>query len=470
MATPALTPPAGLSVTLADRKKQLVRVAWSLPKWVSAVEILRDGAPFVRTTSPATTTYDDIPPLWGTHTYAVRTLYTAGPSKTLFRSDATAALTLRTAPFRMVAMGDSIMWGQGLADSAKFTSLTRDAIRANLGVDVELTSFAHSGAILREPTAPLVLPAVGQPEITPFNQALLTTSGEVPNSYSTILHQINVQAPSTTSLVRSEVDLVLVDGCINDVGVQNVLNPLTATAAVQATTETKCKAMEGVLNRAHAVFPNAAIVVTGYYPIVSALTDLSLIPPLVATVVGPAALAVAPALSLPPDPVLAVAAIAGALHLTEAKRQNLIANSLALYNTSNSVLAAAAQSASAQAGSASLITFAKVPFEPKNAYGAPARWLWLIPTGLVPNDQDDVIAERGTKCHQAGALDRSVGSPLVPGATAATGVDMLKCERASMGHPNRAGAQAYAAAIATALQGHMPGWRTRYATTRSAGP
>ncbi len=462
--TPALETPRDLSVTLTDPKKRIVRIAWSLPKWVTGVELLRDGAALVRTTSASATFIDDAPPMAGTHVYAVRTLYTAGPAKPIYRSADSASLALRTSPFRMVAIGDSIMWGQGLADSAKFTSLTRDALRTALNVDVELTSFAHSGAILRGTTG--VLPAVSQQEPLGFDQNALLTPGEIPNSFPTILHQLNVQG-AAPAVKRNEVDLVLIDGCINDVGVMTILNPQSTSSAVRAAAQTKCAPMATVLTRVHALYPAARIVVTGYYPIVSPLSDLTALPVLVASAVGAAALAT-PLLGIPPDPVAAIAVIAAGIGGTAALRTKLSESSEAFYSASSAALTTAAATASTQAGVPSMATFAPLPYEPKNAYAAPASWLWLVPTGAVANDQDDVIAARTASCRQAGVIDRSVGRGVVPGAAAASGFDMEKCQRASMGHPNHAGAQAYAAAISKAIQPNLATWRERFATVRRA--
>lgn len=461
--TPSLEAPRDLSVTLTDAKKRIVRIAWSLPKWVTGVELLRDGAALVRTTSATATFIDDAPPMAGTHVYAVRTLYTAGPARNIFRSADSPSLSLRTSPFRMVAIGDSIMWGQGLADGAKFTTLTRDGIRTALNVEVELTSFAHSGAILRGTGA---LPAIGQQESLGFDQNALVTPGEIPNSFPTIFHQLNVQG-AAPAVKRNEVDLVLVDGCINDVGVMTILNPQSTSSAVRSAAQTKCAPMATVLTRIHALYPAARIVVTGYYPIVSPLSDLTALPVLVASAVGAAALAT-PLLGIPPDPIAAIAAIAAGIGGTAALRTKLSESSEAFYGSSNAALTTAAATASTQAGVPSMATFAPLPYEPKNAYAAPSSWLWLVPTGAVANDQDDVIAARSASCHQAGVIDRSVGRSVVPGAAAASGTDMLKCERASMGHPNHAGAQAYAAAIAKAIQPNMATWRERFATVRRA--
>src|SRR6476659_2815415 len=56
-------------------------------------------------------------------------------------------------PFRMLVLGDSVMWGQGLADEHKFTYLVRQWIcaqRNNGGcpdqTDVQIHIEAHSGA------------------------------------------------------------------------------------------------------------------------------------------------------------------------------------------------------------------------------------------------------------------------------------------------------------------------------------
>ena len=59
-------------------------------------------------------------------------------------------VTMRVGPFVVVALGDSVMWGQGLADapgsSHKFAPKVRDWLSSRTGKDVQLISLAHSAA------------------------------------------------------------------------------------------------------------------------------------------------------------------------------------------------------------------------------------------------------------------------------------------------------------------------------------
>src|SRR5947199_1451967 len=107
-------------------------------------------------------------------------------------------------PFRIVCIGDSVVWGQGLLETEKFDSMVREALTRFLsGVTLEKT--AHSGAVIG------VSGAMGNP-----------APGEVPESRLSIIEQCDgfTNSPET-------VDLVLMDGGINDVGVSNILNPFS---------------------------------------------------------------------------------------------------------------------------------------------------------------------------------------------------------------------------------------------------
>ena len=455
--TPTVDAPRGFNVAILDARNRIVRIGWTAPKWVSSVQILRDGVPLANVAGAAVASFDDTTPAPGSHTYALRTVYAPVPGKPAFSSAPTASLQLRLAPFTIVAIGDSIMWGQGLAETAKFTTLTRETLRSALKVDVDLFSFAHSGAVVQVISGALP---------TGFDQNLLITPGEVPNSFPTVFHQINVQA-ATLGPRAAEVDLVLVDGCINDVSVTTILNPNTPTSSIAAMTQSKCSAMSGVLQRLHAVFPNAKIVMTGYYPIVSVLSDLAALPVLVSTVVGVGALA-APLAGIPPDPISAVALVAITLAKTPDLRDTLSRNSATFANASNAALSNAAALTNSQFNSPGLVMYASIPFDAKNSYAAPESMLWLVPTGLYPGDQDDVVAPRRATCNSGNVIPTSVGAPYKRPTVDELALAAFECANASMGHPNRKGSQAYAAAIVRAMQQHMPRWIELYAPRKVA--
>ena len=73
---------------------------------------------------------------------------------------------------------------------------------------------------------------------------------------------------------RSSVDLILVDGCINDVDVSNLLNAGVSPDWMRERITTSCGAgMHDLLRRITESFPNAQVVVTGYYRMISSDTE-----------------------------------------------------------------------------------------------------------------------------------------------------------------------------------------------------
>src|SRR6185503_2472118 len=67
----------------------------------------------------------------------------------------------------------------------------------------------------------------------------------------------------------AQVDLVLLSGCGNDVGLLNLMNAVDKTT-VDEMTRSKCgKPVESLVPRILTSFPNAQLLVTGYYPFFS---------------------------------------------------------------------------------------------------------------------------------------------------------------------------------------------------------
>ena len=50
--------------------------------------------------------------------------------------------------FRIVSLGDSIIWGQGLLPGEKFNTLVQQALLPEYPRGVTLESVAHSGAVI----------------------------------------------------------------------------------------------------------------------------------------------------------------------------------------------------------------------------------------------------------------------------------------------------------------------------------
>ena len=100
----------------------------------------------------------------------------------------------------MLVLGDSILWGQGLKEQNKTWYLVKTWLQTN-GHSVRERIEAHAGAMIGTPGAEM--------------PKTLTVHGEIASAYPTLHDQIDIAVRSYVD--PSLVDLVLVDGCINDV-------------------------------------------------------------------------------------------------------------------------------------------------------------------------------------------------------------------------------------------------------------
>ena len=308
--------------------------------------------------------------------------------------------------FRMVTLGDSIMWGQGLRESEKFSTQVQQWLETTVGRSVQLDVFAHSRAVIapdeahdRQPPKP----------------------GEVPDRHPSITAQAAcVPHPE-------DVDLVMIDGGINDMGAQHIVNPLHVTDLnwIRERAFWGCGKMEDLLARAVLPrFTKACVVVTGYYPLISGASDPLRLADLIAR--------------LCPEVVGAVSTAIGALLAP------LAAQSRAWADASDEALHQAVEAANRKfhestpqippSAPRARAVLARIPFGPEHCYAAPATGLWLL------GEEDSVAEQRRGQCRQFAPLD-----PLCPFEPAF--------------HPNRHGAEVYAKAVTTQLEALIPGWR-----------
>jgi lysophospholipase L1-like esterase len=155
---------------------------------------------------------------------------------------------------RIVAIGDSIVWGQGLLPDEKFLELVRVTLLPKFPGGIKIEPFAHSGAVIGARSAS------GTPQV-----------GEVPASRLSIIEQCDNFANAPEN-----VDLVILNGGINDVGIANILNPLSLIPSLHTRVAHACHdGMLVLLKKVTAKFtkPTCKILVTGYYSILSAQSD-----------------------------------------------------------------------------------------------------------------------------------------------------------------------------------------------------
>jgi lysophospholipase L1-like esterase len=298
---------------------------------------------------------------------------------------------------RIITLGDSVSWGQGLLPPHKFACLVANSIGASISGNGFI--LAHSGAII----------GVSKPDPTS------SINPEIPAPAPMIINQLSqVQAPDT-------VDLVLLTGGINDVNITTIFDPFTTLRYLHELTQQACYSdMKSLLAKVLSTFtkPTVQIRVVGYYPVVSPVSN---------PLPGPAG-----------DPLVHLLGNFG-LGFPQTLERNIVlgalsARAMQFWTDSNNFLQQAVDESSK--GNAERLAFVKTPFTPDNALFTPNSFLWGFAQDLGP--EDEVAAQREAACAvQYPPLTEFFANEL--------------CHLASIGHPNVAGAQAISQAILASL-------------------
>jgi hypothetical protein len=341
-------------------------------------------------------------------------------------------------PLNMLVLGDSILWGQGLKDEHKAWYQVKTWLQKTAGRDVREKIEAHAGAI------------VGSAADLRTNSAT-PVDGEVNRALPSVNDEIDDALKSYAD--PSRVDLVLVDGCINDVNALNLLNAANPADGISRLTAARCGApMEQLLGRITSSFPSAHVIVTGYFPIISEKTSNSLLMKFVARQFykGPDSQQVS-GKRLP---------------------ERLIAISSTWYEVSNKTFAEAVKKANAELaakGSRQRVLFAEIHFLPEYSFNAPDTGLWgfnasflrkllaVISVGKISlRTNDERRKQRIAGC------DEFFKRPASENDQQKRDRDLRRmlCHYGSIGHPNRKGALIYSEAIIDQVKSLIgdPGW------------
>ena len=295
----------------------------------------------------------------------------------------------------LLAVGDSVNWGQGLLWTNKMSTLVAQALQPTLP-GLEVVMRAHSGAI------------IGAGATVGLNRV----HGEVPVGYPTILDQIEHYEKDA-----ADVRIVLVNGGINDIDIRIILNPFVPLATLSALTIEHCyDSMRTLLQSAAARFPGpeVPILVTPYYPILSPNSKPFDIPMLLAQ----QGLALPPWITLTPGP------------------NPIVERCMQFWKESTESLTRAVDDVNAEAGT-NRVLLVDPGFTDANAIFAEDPWLFGVSNAAGMPAEDEVIPERRLACNAAIPPHDVLGRE--------------QCYRASAGHPNRKGAERYAHAILQAL-------------------
>ena len=332
----------------------------------------------------------------------------------------------------MLVIGDSIMWGQGLEEDEKFTSRVKCWLEEKILRPVEVHVEAHSGAVISVAAT-----------TTPSGFA--SPSGEVNLTTPTINEQLD-QAIRFYSSNQTQPSLILMDGCINDIGVKNLLAASTPLDELQTRVRKSCgEDMQLLLQRLRSTFPEAYVIVTSYYPIVSAQTDDNAFLRLLVKKLN----------NLRPE----------SQRLSDKEmRQRLVALSAEWYKASTaSLLDAVTKTNSSEASPVSKVSFVEIDFAPEHVFAAPESLLWnfkfastnvsgfakiivLLSFGTAAYKPNDHVMQMRVKSCDA-AFKKPKGVKEDKQQKAARKDFSLVCRYASLGHPNHFGALIYTEAI-----------------------
>jgi lysophospholipase L1-like esterase len=320
--------------------------------------------------------------------------------------------------FQMVVFGDSVTWGDGLRETMdqtpghKFSALVADWLAQNSGRSVERIVYAHSQASILS------------------SDTVSDTGARWPGDVNSFYSTISDQAECVPTETRADIELVLMNGCINDVGPFEVVSPANSTRKVAKLTRRFCgPPVESVLRKVATLYPRAVIIMVGYYPIISEQSDI--------------------------DPFLDFLRLFFPEHWghlpsklkqpeekDRAKEKSKSAeNSTVFYDRSNELFGNAVNHVNRDLRNPRLY-FVKVPFAAENAFGAhPNSYLWPIPTLLA---MDEVYLDRQEQCLGPFALDP---------------INLAVCDLDPAAHPNPAGAKVYADEIVKVLSTYVIQWK-----------
>lgn len=346
-------------------------------------------------------------------------------------------------PFHIVVLGDSFAWQPGLAMGEKSCALVRKYCLSRAS-DQQLASsmrvFARSGAVIGEPAAakehrPSGDAAPWPGDVTDAFWDDPHPGGERRPAAPSVWQQL---ARATNSSGRGYVDpqvvsLVLVTAGSSDVAIPNIVAPRAPTehGSFRQWIGARCgDRMRGLLPAIADAFPTAKILVTGFPQIVSEQTDaMELGRYLGALGVTAAGSVVESGGVLPRE---ALRALATAAVKAASARQSALFAEESCKVLRDAVDHANGNHASRRVGFIDV----RSRWTARNAYGAPESFFWHFTAPGEPPDNTAHARNAVCKTHTTVA-----GMPL----------DIM-CVQAAMGHPNVAGARAYADAIIARLE------------------
>jgi len=270
--------------------------------------------------------------------------------------------------FKTVVLGDSVMWGQGLFEPQKIHTLVAAGL-AEHGLIVQHVLKAHSGAVIGEPDVMTNKPPI---------------DGEVPVGEPTVFEQI--KAALDGSEYDESVNLVMICAGVNDVDITRILN-VRDWHLDEYIEDAFCRKMKLLIERCYHCFPNAIIVITGYYKafsddsertiILNVLKSIGFAVPLLPNSVGELVLEVL-------GPRLTKSLIDRVEHFRDYAHECI----------RESIIEFVGMIPEAQ----ERLYFADPNFKDENAVGASKSFLYGIDPDFSPEDPDEIAMRRAKAC------------------------------------------------------------------------
>jgi hypothetical protein len=337
-------------------------------------------------------------------------------------------------PFELLVVGDSLIWGQGLPEKDKiFTHVANWLRDGGLGGarKVNVTVKAHSGSTLKfHPSDAEAYRKAGRDETFYYKP-------EVNVSFPSTWKQLEVADSEYKAAGKNGADLILLSACITDITVARVLDPKGNDAQLREWAKKYCHDdMLDLLQHAGRLHPEATIAVVGYFPMISPQSNgVRLFNGwLEARGTG------RPLKWMMNNPLMRK------LYFQKVG-DKAIARSRLWFEESSKQLQAVVDDFN-KGDTRSRAVFVRSPLTEENSVEAPNTLLFRMGKNGIP--EDPVFPERKADCNAAlPELKRSTG--LV--------YSVRFCEVAGVGHPNPAGARAYADAVISALPTVLPNAR-----------
>ena len=332
----------------------------------------------------------------------------------------------------MLVIGDSFIWGQGLEEKDKIYTLTAnwlasEAFQNKRKVDVKVK--AHSGATIKfRKEESLAYQRAERQETFYYDP-------EINVGFPSMWKQIEVAADEYRAVGKPKgADLILISGGITDIAVEKLLNPFSDQKKLPGLIEKFCRDdMFELMEHAALNNPNAIIAIVGYFPIISNVS------------VGSRVFNGWLESMAFPRPLKPVAnnVMTRTLIFNKIKRKVIRLSNIWVRESDRNLRLAIEKFNLRSTNSRAV--FIPTPITTDTCFETPNTLLFRL--GRKGRSEDSLYESRRDDCRrELSELKRSTGLKY----------PVRYCEIASVGHPNQAGARAYADATRKVLTPFFP--------------